>query len=67
MFCLLFALATRILHGSKIFEQFSFQSVSTKEQSCEILLKLVQWYRRRCSLKKLWTDGRRGEIFCIFE
>ena len=39
---------------------FNFQSVSPKDQSCEIWLKLAQWIRR-CCLKILdgRTDGRR--------
>ena len=28
----------------------NFQSVSPKDQSCEIWLKLAQWFRRRCCL-----------------
>ena len=39
----------------------NFQSVSPKNQSCEIWLKLAQWFRRRCCLKKLWTDGQTGD------
>ena len=25
-------------------------------------LKLAQWFRRRCNLKKLWTDGRQRTV-----
>ena len=28
------------------------------EYSCEIILDLDQWFRRRCLLKKKFTDGR---------
>ena len=34
-----------------------FQSVSTKDHSCEIYLKLAEWLRRKCYVKKLWANG----------
>ena len=29
-----------------------------REHSCEVILNLDQWFRRRCRLKKKFTDGR---------
>ena len=43
-------MAARIMHGLQIFEQF--QSVPTIDQSCEIMLKLAQRFRRKYCLKK---------------
>ena len=28
------------------------------EHSCKIILNLVKWFRRRCRLKKTFTDNR---------
>ena len=46
--------------SSSIVNFFDFflksHTVSSKDQSCEIWIKLAQWFR--CFLKKLWTDGR---------
>ena len=36
----------------------NFESVPLNDHSCEIWLKLAQWLRRRCGLKKLWMDGQ---------
>ena len=50
-------MVTRFLHGFQIFE--TFKSVRPKNHSCEIRLKLAQWLRRKCFLKKLLMDGQR--------
>ena len=36
----------------------NIESVPLKAHSCETWLNLAQWFRRRCCLKKLWTDGQ---------
>ena len=48
------AMATRILHGFQILEQFSISTI--QGSFLKIWLKLAQWFRRRLCLKKLWMD-----------
>ena len=37
---------------------YSYERGPTKDHSCEVWSKSKQWFRRRCRLKKLFTDAR---------